>query len=663
MKKFTTGNFSLVFYTCLRTLLILLTFLPAVCCQGQEHLSVRTHSSITRDTLQMRDHLKAAQNREISPDSALKILSKALSLSKKNGLKKKQGVIWNMMGNRMLQKRNFIDCQHYLDSAFALNEQLKDPELTLLLNTLAAHMYQFSANYAKAASHYFRAIQVVPENVNSPRSVANLYHRLGSLMLTLDEDSLANYYLLHAKQYVLKIQPVDSIFLLNVLMTLAQADVTIDSKAAIGYYKDVYTMAKKLDYTSLYYMILINLTSNYAKNGQYDSAEHYLHLARSADDFNEMQEKSEAIAGILAFEKKDYTNSLTHLQNAMALIDNEEDGRLEGVYEVFMEVYAARGEYRKAYEYQKKYIEQHNKSNDDKSKIIADFMLNFQALENEKTVLQKQAEISSKEAAIKKQRFWIATMGLASVMLFVILIMAYRNYHHKRSLLSQQMHALLQDQEIERLKAEAEGADNERTRIAYDLHDGVMVRLANVKINLNSLPVTHPEVLVDARFSDIVTQLDTAAGELRNTAHNLMPEILLEDGVAQAIFYFCKTTEQASGSNIKFQQIGQLLPRLQIQVEAAVYRIVQGLVQNVIQHAKATTALVQLQYAEHFCSITVEDNGQGISQDAGHEGYGLKSIRNRVKILNGTFDIKSDKTAGTTAYLEFDVLPFLRKET
>jgi len=49
-------------------------------------------------------------------------------------------------------------------------------------------------------------------------------------------------------------------------------------------------------------------------------------------------------------------------------------------------------------------------------------------------------------------------------------------------------------------------------------------------------------------------------------------------------------------------------------------------------------------------------------EHSGNEGYGLKSIRNRIKVLNGTFDIKSDKGAGTTAYLEFDVLPFLRKE-
>lgn len=138
-------------------------------------------------------------------------------------------------------------------------------------------------------------------------------------------------------------------------------------------------------------------------------------------------------------------------------------------------------------------------------------------------------------------------MCVLSVLLGIILVMAYLNYRNRRGLLNERMMALQQQQEIERLKAEAQGADKERTRIAYDLHDGVMVRLANVRMNLNLVHATVPGFGESSRYPDIMDQLELTTMELQNTAHNLMPEILLEDGIVQALFYFCKATEQASG--------------------------------------------------------------------------------------------------------------------
>ena len=93
------------------------------------------------------------------------------------------------------------------------------------------------------------------------------------------------------------------------------------------------------------------------------------------------------------------------------------------------------------------------------------------------------------------------------------------------------------------------------------------------------------------------------------------------------------------------------------------YRIVQELVQNITKHAQATTSLVQLHYRDSFCSITVEDDGRGILVANDNDGYGLKSIRNRVKVLHGIFDIQTRDESGTTAYVELDVRPFSRDDS
>jgi signal transduction histidine kinase len=543
-----------------------------------------------------------------------------------------------------------------VDSAFAVNAELRDPELTCELNDLAAEAYARNSDFARAATCYFRAVQAAEENkIEKKGTVAKLYNNLGIFMLYMGEDSLAGKYLRLARQHILNTQPVDTGQLINVHVLLGNAELQHDTLAAMGYFREAYVMAEQFNDLSLSHMALVNLSMSYMLVRQYDTASYFLNLAKSTMLPGESLVRLEAIAGQLAYYRKAYDSAESHLLHALQLTHNETDEIVESIYQTLSDVYAARGEYPKAYLYHKKFMEQYVLLKGDIKKTITSFMLNIQALEHDKRIVQKQAEISSRDAAIKKQQFWIVTMLVGLTLLGVILILAYRNYRHKKSLLSEQMRSLLQEQEIERLKAEAEGADKERSRIAYDLHDGILVRLANVKMNLAGFT----EAAGNTFYQDVMRQLDMASRELRNTAHNLMPEILLEDGLAQAIFYFCKATEQASGLQIKFLQIGSPLPKLTMQAETAVYRIVQGLVQNIIQHAGATTALVQLQYADHLCSITVEDNGKGMTHAESSEGYGIRSIRNRVKILQGSFDIGSEAGQGTTVYLEFDVRPFL----
>jgi len=636
--------------------LLALVMLQTFAVNAQQNNMERGDQVLAHDKLLLRQYSKELENESLPLDSAQKILARSMALAQKHRLTSTIGHIWNAMAARKYQQGDFDGCRHYLDSAFALNYRLNDPDLTFVLNKLAATMYQATSNYGKAASCYFRAVQVIRENkVKSQVAIARLYNNLGVFMIYLNDDSLAKKYLLLARQYTFKAKPVDSALFISIMVALGTSQLEKDTIAAMGYFKEAYSMAGNFNNSLLSNMTLTNLSMSYVMTGQYDSAAHFLSLVKSATPSGASLVKTEAITGLIACRKKEYITAEKHLLKALALAQGEKYDILDMIYETLSQVYAALGQYKQAYVFHKKYMEQYLLLKGGDKRMVADFLLNFQALENEKTIARKQAEISLREAALKKQRWWIVAMCVVSCLLGIILLLAYRNYRHKKSLLGQQMHSLLQEQEIEHLKAQAEGADKERSRIAYDLHDGVLVRLANVKMNLSVIL----ESTLSPGYPNVMEQLDMAVRELRNTAHNLMPEILLEDGLAQAVFYFCKATEQASGLHIRFQQIGSSLPKLVMLAETSVYRIVQGLVQNIIQHAAATASLVQLQYADNLCSITVEDNGRGIADPENSEGYGIRSIRNRVKILQGNFDIESEWGRGTTAYLEFDVRPFL----
>ncbi len=133
-----------------------------------------------------------------------------------------------------------------------------------------------------------------------------------------------------------------------------------------------------------------------------------------------------------------------------------------------------------------------------------------------------------------------------------------------------------------------------------------------------------------------------------------MPDMLLETGLTDAIFYHCNSLKKETGLNIIFQHYG-VIPPLQQETELYLYRIVQELLQNIIKHAHANKALVQLNYHPPLLSIAVEDDGVGFDKHVIDAGMGLKSIYSRLHVLNGIIDIKSTKVAGTAIFIELNI--------
>jgi signal transduction histidine kinase len=89
--------------------------------------------------------------------------------------------------------------------------------------------------------------------------------------------------------------------------------------------------------------------------------------------------------------------------------------------------------------------------------------------------------------------------------------------------------------------------------------------------------------------------------------------------------------------------------------ELSVYRIVQELLNNIVKHSRASEAVVQISYQRQLLSITIEDNGIGLSrEDLPNDGMGLRSLQSRVSAMNGKIEFDSIAGQGVNAYLEFE---------
>lgn len=275
------------------------------------------------------------------------------------------------------------------------------------------------------------------------------------------------------------------------------------------------------------------------------------------------------------------------------------------------------------------------------------------------TRLQKDKQIQSLSIRQKTTLNYILGGSVGVLILFAFL--AYRNLRH-RQLLAKQSNELHQqrirelekDRQLIAVDSMLKGQEEERTRLAKDLHDGLGGMLSGVKFSLMNMKthliIDHENVVVFERSLDM---LDTSIQELRRVAHNMMPEALVKFGLDEALKDYCDNINSAQIVQVKYQSFG-MDQRLESNMEIIIYRIVQELFANIFKHAKATEVLVQLLREGNRISIAVEDNGKGfdVNELENSKGAGWANIRSRVNYLRGKLDLHSETGRGTSVNIE-----------
>ncbi|HEV7331529.1 MAG TPA: sensor histidine kinase [Flavisolibacter sp.] len=325
------------------------------------------------------------------------------------------------------------------------------------------------------------------------------------------------------------------------------------------------------------------------------------------------------------------------------------------MYKSLSEAYEKMGKAKESLGYFKKYIAIRDSiQGEEIKKDIAELEVQYKTAQKEKTIAQKNFEVAQKEVQLQKNRqLTLYSIGSTLVALLVALLV-YLHFRNKRKLHQNQIQNMQQEKEIQLLQAVMQGEEKERSRIAKDLHDGVAGMLAAVKMHFNSIALHVGGVLTTEGYQQGIRLLDEASQEVRKTSHNLMPEVLLQYGLDEAIRRYCNNVTNSSKLFVQYDAIGEM-GRFVDSFELSVYRIVQELLNNIVKHSKASEAIVQLSYQSRLLSITIEDNGIGFSKDAGQkDGIGLKSLKSRVKAMNGKIEFDSVSGQGLNAYLEFE---------
>lgn len=201
-------------------------------------------------------------------------------------------------------------------------------------------------------------------------------------------------------------------------------------------------------------------------------------------------------------------------------------------------------------------------------------------------------------------------------------------------------------QQKELLLAILEAQENERKRIAEGLHNGLGQLLYAAKLNLDQVYAEQDPERPSQGVEKVNTLLVEAINQTRRISHELMPITLEDLGLEAAIRDICG---KCSSPGLEFQcWVFNIRQSLEKHLQLAIYRIAQELANNIVKHAGATRASLILREEVDFIILQGEDNGIGFNpRQLDPQGLGLKSTRDRVKLLNGTMEIDSSPGKGT----------------
>lgn len=207
------------------------------------------------------------------------------------------------------------------------------------------------------------------------------------------------------------------------------------------------------------------------------------------------------------------------------------------------------------------------------------------------------------------------------------------------------------------INAVVQGQEEERHRLARDLHDGLAPIVSSAKMNLEAITPQLTDLASDKKqyLDNVLSLLDNAMVESRAMSKALMPPNIQDENLDKALANLCEKVDENNDLDVKFYANTRMDEISDENLNLNLYRIAQELINNVLKYANASNLAVQLFKYEHNLNLMVEDDGVGFNFDQQYQegkGFGLKNIESRVKSLQGTFSVDSRPDQGTLTYIQ-----------
>ncbi|MFD2562667.1 tetratricopeptide repeat-containing sensor histidine kinase [Aquimarina rubra] len=409
--------------------------------------------------------------------------------------------------------------------------------------------------------------------------------------------------------------------------------------------------------------IALNLGSVLYENGKYNQAIEYYEKSKEIADKHGFVDKNlnatihkALVVGILG----NHSEAIQTLKNS--IVKAEEISNLEiqrNIYDNLAIVYKEAKDYKASNEALIQYhVFRDSLNNRKQRKEITELEVKYETATKEKEILELKENQLLKDAEIKRQRllkrFYVFGFILVLIPILGLLLVYYQKLQvknkynaQKEEINKQKITSFLKEQELKLANTYVIAQNEERSRIARELHDSIGGNLAAIKLQMK-------DIQKDKDIQNtIIDQLDDTYEQVREISHNLIPKKISQTAFANYIADYINTIEKVTEPEITFiphpeEKINSIDDHQKVEI----FKIIQELMTNALKHAKAKVIEICLNVYNDSIEIIFEDDGIGFDVKNTNTGIGLQNIKKRLSLLKAKIDIDSAINRGTAIRIE-----------
>lgn len=553
-------------------------------------------------------------------DSSLIIFSQILEESQKQGWKALEQRSFNNLGMNRLNSSDYKAAIDYFSKSLEIGRS--DP------NALEANFVSSISNlglanqelelYEQAIKYHLEALEI-RERLNDPNGIAISSANLGICYRLMGEE-----------------------------------------KQAERYYRQAIENAKKAGNKVLFHRVHDNLGALYIGQKNYEKGLLMLTIALDdSDGFTpdpkmELSIVSNAAAGHIDLGQTE--KALEFAKRGLKVLDENPElvNYSLTLKNALAKIFFRKGDFEKGNAYLDEYQELSKQVfNEENAQLLTDLQVKYDLEKKESQIALQNAELQEKNATLQRNYFAFAALGLLLVLLIAIFIF-YQNRNRRKQEL------LVKDRELKVkeafIQASLESQEQERRRMAQDLHDGFGQYISALRMYVSQLKNNQAkEELKTELVSRTDSVLDEMSKEISNVVYDLMPATLIRFGLISALEDLAHRIN--AGEKVKLEIESQDLPdRMDELVEINLFRICQEWINNVLKYAKATHISLILSQNQGIAKLQILDDGKGFDPNVFQHSKrnGWKNITTRAELLNGKLELfTQDGQQGTELLVTF----------
>ena len=586
------------------------------------------------------------------PDSAAHYYKKAQSIAIQKNNKRELSFYFSHYIQFLNKQGNFEKALALSQEHIKTAHELHDDHTLMLAYNEAANEYEYLSDYQPATEFYIKALKIA-NSTNDKTMRQKINNNLSSVFLFL-KDYVNGYNYSH-EAYRLSSEQKDTVTMGNCLINMGVAELHQQKyDEALSHFKE----SEKIGYNIPDITLVADALSDeglvyYTMHRLQEAERTYQKDKTICDKYHLRYQKLYALFQLAVIEKEKRNFTTASRDAAQAITIGEELGTSEELMEMYdtMAVIKEKmGDLKQALYFRKKY------ETIDDSLLNAQIQTNvhhltiqYRSAQKDKQIAEQNLSIEKNKAELERKNIWLFIFLGGIIALTVILVLSLRSYRNKQRLHQQSLLTLQKQHEVNTLKAKMQAREEERDRIASEMHDDIGSALTTILYLSDDLKIQAKETAMRSA-NKIAETASSVVDKMNEIIWSMNSEYdTLDDLVTYTRQHVVEFLEDR-GLRYCFN-IPEPVPPMHLSGEQRrnIYLVIKECLHNIVKHACATSVNISFDINDHL-QITIHDNGKGFDENKMRRfGNGLKNMCKRMESIGGNFTIMNDK--GTTVTL------------